>query len=254
MEPNPQFTITRTLRPCRVTKSLLLDLERSISATLADIAGDSDKPRKVTTLTITDADGEEVLKSAELIGGDQLPNSTNQVQLSMSVETRGDEKASVALTVRLVFKSSVRPVLRIVFVCPRARDQAVGMEGRVMRLMENSFDHSRFFHPSSTGSAIAFTLAVAGGFLWLVATLNLLGKADSKFSSGLYFWLTAVPFTAVAYVFVCARYYPDTAFDTKRRAELDEQKGWAKKALWSLIGINLIAGTLLEKLKAYFGF
>lgn len=148
MEPNPQFTISKTLRPCRVTKSLLLDLERNVSATLADIAADGDNTRKATNLSITDADGEEVLTSAEQLAGDQFPNSTKQVQLEMTVRSiRHEKKAAVVLTVRLNFSESSRPTLRIILQCPRARDQAVGLEGRVRRLMENSFDHSRFFHP-----------------------------------------------------------------------------------------------------------
>lgn len=85
MEPNPQFTITTRLRPCRVTKSLLLDLERSIGATLSDIAGASGKSQKATKLSITDEDGEEILASAEQISLDQFQNSTKQIQLEVSV-------------------------------------------------------------------------------------------------------------------------------------------------------------------------
>jgi hypothetical protein len=257
LEPNPQFTITRSLRPCRVTKTLLLDIERNVSATLADIAGEADKPRKATSLSILDADGEEVLTSSEQLAGDQFPNSTKQVQMELSVRTSGDEKASIVLTVRLLFKSSARPSLRIVFQCPRARDQAVGLEGRIMRLMDNSFDRSRFFHPPEVVQGIVWVASFIGGLGWLLMTLSLIGNdvsESSKVNPTMYFAFTVVLITVSVYRIVCSRYYPEVVFDTKHRAELDDQKSWAKKAVWSLIGVNILAAALLERLREYFGF
>lgn len=259
MEPNPQFTITRTLRPCRVTRSLLLDLERNISATLADIAGDADKPSKATSLSIVDADGEEVLASAEQIAGDQLPNSTKQVQLEMSVKTSGEQKARIVLTVRLVFITRSLPTLRIILQCPRARDQADGLEGRVMRLMDNSLDESRFFHPSLNMVGFLGAMGVMGGVLWFAFSVAVIWQRQfSNLAADWYVIATATLFTLWAYLYVCSEYFPACAFDTKRRAELDERKAWAKKAIWSLFGVNLlvltVGGFLLQKVRSYLGF
>lgn len=258
MEPNPQFTISRKLRPCRVTKNLLLDLERSISATLVDIAGDGDRVRKKIRLSITDADGEEVLASAEQISGDQFPNSTKEVRLEMSVTLDSAESPAVLLTARLSFNARNVATLRIILQCPRARDQAVGLERRVVRLMDNAFDNSRFFHPPESLLDFLGVICAFGGLLWLIITVPALWEGDiAKFSSDEYVSWSGALLGLLFYVIVCARYFPECAFESKRRAELDDQKAWAKKAVWSLIAINFLIFTIgsavVLKVRSYLG-
>jgi hypothetical protein len=257
MEPNPQFTIDKALRPCRVTKALLVDLERSIASTFVDLVRDAKNPIRTTTITISDNRGEEKLPSAELMLGSQFHDSVSEVLLEMMIRSEGsDLTAASLLTVRLRFRARARPTLRIVLQYPRAREQAIGLEDRILRIMNSNFDDSRFFRAPKDLRELLALFAFAGVLVVVAVTWDAVsnGKYVQLATDSFFFWLLLVAL-AVAYLVVSIRYFPQCAFDSKRRTYLDDQKSWAKKAIWSLIAINLIGstvgGALVQRITAF---
>lgn len=260
MEPNPQFAINTILPPCRVTKSLLVDLQKNISATLLDIARSDARHAEQSKVSITDEHGEEAFFSAEQMTGNQFPDSTNEVCLELSLSAEGtDQYPATVLKVSLRFRPKHRPALRILLQCPRARDQAKGLEDRIRRIMDENFDDSVFFRPNkSVRESLALFVAFGSIFWLLFAGGSLFERKYSDLTTSTFFFWSLLFAVMWAYLIVCIRYFPQCSFDTKRRAALDGQKDWAKRAVWTLIFVNFllvaVGQMVVARARSFFGF
>lgn len=260
MEPNPQFAINTTLPPCRVTKSLLVDLQKNISVTLLDIARSDAKQTEQSKVSITDAHGEEMLLSAEQMMGTQFPDSTIEVGLELSLSTEGtSQNPAVVLKVNLRFRRKHRPALRILLQCPRARDQAKGLEDRIRRIMDENFDDSIFFRPNKSVREFIALFVAFGSIFWLLFVGgSLFERKYSDLVSNTFFFWSLLFAVLWAYLIVCIRYFPQCSFDTKRRTALDSQKDWAKRAVWTLIFVNVllvaVGQMLVARVRSFLGF
>lgn len=260
MEPNPQFAINTTLPPCRVTKSLLVDLQKNISATLLDIARSGARQTERSKISITDAHGEEVFSSTEQMTGTQFPDSTNEVCLELSLSTEGtDQYPATILNVNLRFRPKHRPVLRVLLQCPRARDHAKGLEDRIRRIMDENFDDSIFFRPNKAVRESLALFVAFGSIFWLLFTGgSLFERKYGDLTTDVFFFWTLLFAVMWSYLIVCIRYFPQCSFDTKRRAALDSQKDWAKRTVWTLIFVNVLLITagqmVIGRVRSFFGF
>jgi hypothetical protein len=258
MEPNPQFSIDRILRPCKVTKSLLGDLERTTVSTLDDVArGGSDVKRSVA-LVVSDDRGNEKFHSADAIVGSLFHDSVSEIALEVTMRVNGSDSGGALLaTVRLRFSQKARPSLQIIMQCPRAREQAIGLEERIVRVLDPNVESARMFQVSKDNVDGLFGFWGFGMFFWaLVATDMIVDRSFAEVTNTFLFW-TIVLTLLGSYVLVCRRYFPPTTFDTRERSLLDEQKSWAKKAIWSLLGVNFVAltlgGMIVERIRSVLG-
>lgn len=246
MEPHPQFSIDTTLPACRVTKALLSDLESNVAATLSDIVRDGGDVTSSIQLSIKDGSGEETLTSAQVISGTLFSDSTSEIQLSIAARTQGATERPISIaTVRLRFRKKSRATLLIILQCARARDQAVALKDRILRVLSDSIDDVRFFRPPKSLRELLIGAAALGTLFWTLFLWEAVSerKYDQLQTDTFLFWSILIAFFWI-YPIVCERYFPYCAFATKRRVELDEQRSWAKKAVWTLIVSNLVVGTV----------
>jgi hypothetical protein len=246
MEPNPQFSIDKVLHPCKVTKSLLIDLERTILATVEDVARGGKGVKRSVSLVITDDRGDEKLHSGEAIVGTLFHDSVSAVSLEVSMQGNGsDSSAALLATVRLKFSQKARPSLQIIMQCPRAREQAIGLEERIGRILDPNIDDAWYFHTSKDGLDSLSIFCGMGIVFWLFYLSDAITERDHAALASNTFLFWTVLFTLIpSYVVVCRRYFPPSTFDTKQRASMDEQKSWAKKTVWSLVGVNVVAASV----------
>lgn len=259
MEPNPQFSIDKVLRPCKVTRSLLSDLERTVVSTLDEVArGGSDVKRSVA-LVISDDRGNEKFHSADALVGSLFHDSVSEIVLEVIMRVSGgDASAALLATVRLRFSQKARPSLQIIMQCPRAREQAIGLEERIVRVMDPSVEDARIFQASEDTLGGLLWLWVLGMIIWTPSVGGALAERNYSELTGdkFLFWTLFLALVG-SYILVCRRYFPPTTFDTRRRTLLDEQKNWARKTVWSLVGVNVLAvtigGMVIERIRSLLG-
>ncbi len=129
--------------------------------------------------------------------------------------------------------------------CARARDHAVGLKDRILRLLSDNVDNARFFRPGRSTIEVLTAIAGLGTLIWALVVWDIFQKQefDSLYTNSFWFWSTLLA-VLWAYPLISTRYFPNCIFESKRRLELDEQRSWAKKAVWSLIASNLVVGVL----------
>lgn len=258
MEPNPQFSIDKILRPCKVTRSLLGDLERTVVSTLDDVARGGTDVKRSVALVVSDDRGNEKFHSAEAIVGSMFHDSVSEIALEITMRVNGgDASGALLATVRLKFSQKARPSLQIIMQCPRAREQAIGLEERIVRVLDPNVESARLFQVSKDNVDGLLAIWCFGVVFWaLVASDMVVDRSYAEVTNTFLFWTIVLTFLG-SYSLVCRRYFPPTTFDTRQRLLLDEQKSWAKKAIWSLIGVNFVAltlgGMIVERIRSVLG-
>lgn len=251
MEQNSQFRVDKVLLPCRVTRSLVAELEKAIAPLLNDIV--SGCQGKVTTrIVISDASGDETLNSSAAIITPLFSDSTSELQIEVIGNVDSQVPGTPGASVRIRFRAESPPALRIVVQSPRAREQALGMLDRIYRILDSYSEGSKWLRASrSTREAILLFGALIAIFCLLVVWDAVKTGAIPALPSRSFLFWSVLAVCLLGYVFVSGRFFPACAFDTKTRARLDEQKTWAKRALWSLIYVDLLVlllgGLLLEQ-------